>query len=371
MLNLYFALSLLMSAGTILHGASSSVNVDAEADGAMLARMTAKAAARVCYTESDDPIEQLIAHNSQRAQAQFSPELAVEALQKFNATLASGTICPASLFVPVASTSSELQQCFKLTHVRVPSRKPLSFKTIMVLTPDPAGNKLETVMLASSNEPLLDDVSIKTVLGALEMLTGSAYPPREQLLYSVLGDTIEICKNYRDRGGNLASGPYASMLCGDLPFYNVSDIQGSSFEFTSQTAPADPVLMAHALLPAYLGIKLSVDMTTYVGALDMFAKHFAADKPHHMAPVLVPDVKRLQAYLARTDIPGAVIVDHKELTDPAKVLSETHPTIVSYLHPHEWRRGMGQATPSQIVIPQSVRLNEYLAKLPETGFTEE
>jgi hypothetical protein len=371
MLYLYCALSLLMSAGSMLQGASKDAASSSctNPDSAMLTRMTAKAAERVYQTDSEDSIDHLIAQKSQYAQELFSPEQAVEAQQKFNATLASGPISSMILYAPVASTSSELQQCFKRTRISVPSDKPLTYMTIMLLTPSPAGNKLEAVMLASSNKPLLQDVTAQTVLGALNALTGSAYS-HERLLYSVLGDTAEICKTYRDCGGNLGGGPYASMLCGDLPFYSTSDIQGSSFEFTSQAAPADPVLMAQSLLPAYFEFE-HPDMARYVGALDTYGTHFAADEPHHPAPVWIPDVKRLQAYLARTDIPAAIIVNNKVLTDPARVLRETLPTTVSYLHPHEWQRGMMESPAGGVVIPQPVRLKQYLAKLPDACYVDE
>jgi hypothetical protein len=336
MVYLYLALGLLMSISSTLQGASGSDS--AEADSAMLARMAAKVATLPYSVSSADPIEQLIAQNSQRTHEQYSPQRAVQAQNKFNAQLPQRTISCVPFYVPVACVSSELQQCFRKAYISVPSDKPLSHKTIMMLTPDATGNTLETIMIASANKTLLEEATLTTVLWALEMLAmGEGKRP---LIYSLVAATKLICDGM----------PSSS--------WHVGDIQGCACEFTSESAPAEPVLLAQGLLATYFEFKQS-NLPRYVDALDYFARDFAPyDVPcHGITPVLIPDVKRLQAYLARTGIPAAVIVDNKELTDPNAILAATLPEFIT--------------APDDVAISQKMKLKNYLAELPGIGYIEE
>lgn len=333
MLYLYVALSLLMSTATIVQGASNS---DAEADAAMLARMTAKASQSLYQaTSPDDQVQQLIAQNSQRQYEEFSPERAVEAQKKFNAKPLTNSKYYAPLYVPIASTCSELQRCFKSTYVSAPTNKELFYKTIRMLTPHADDNKLETVMIASSNKRLLADVTLTTALWALDILAGNS--DKEPLMHLLFAAT--------------------KLICTSLPSCDVSNIQGSSFEFTRSTAPVESVMMTQSLLPRYFEYEHDGNIAKYVDALEIYGENFIQKRSGAITPVLIPDVPRLQAYLAQKDIPAAVIVDYKELTDPKTVLSATMPEFTT--------------APGGIVISQKLKLERYLAALPDIAFTEE
>lgn len=363
MLYLYCALGLLMSAGSILHGASCSSDTNPE--GRMRKRMIAQGAARIFHTDSADPVKQLIAASSRRHCAQFCPERSLEAQRRFNNQLTQRTIPRIPISVPVSDSSSELQQCFK--HARVwtpslPTGKPTSYTTIMMLSPQPDGNKLEMVMFGSPNQPLLEYVTIKTVLSALRMLAGDRKAP---LIYTLHAEVHKICNKFSEREGNIGGRkPYFTTS------HNVHDIQGSAFEFTSEAAPAEPVLMAQSLLPAYFEYEHGGDMAKYLGALSMFGAHIAPSTTHHMAQVLIPDTARLQAYLARKDVQPAVIVNHKELRNPSTILSVTKPSTVPHVGPGEWRRGMVR-TASGVFVPQEVMLQRFIDSLPDGCFTKE
>jgi hypothetical protein len=316
----------------------------------MLARMTTKSEAMIYHTKSTDPIKQLIASNSQHCFKQFSPERAVEAQKKLNEQLSKGLISPATFYVPIANSCSELQQCFSQSYVFVPSDQALSYTTIMRLIPHVSGNKLEAIMLACPNKALLEAAVLRTTLITLDILAGS-YCVKEPLAHSLFAA--------------------ARYLCNETPTYKISEIHGNSFEFTAQTAPAALVMMAHSLLPNYLECPYNNDIGRYVAALYDYCDYFNADVPHHIVSVLVPDVPRLQTYLARQDIPAAVIVGDKELTNPKEVLIATKPEYVPVESLDLPLQEGITVVDGTAMIPQAVKLKNYLAELPGIGFTED
>jgi hypothetical protein len=291
----------------------------------------------------------LMKQNKTRQYRDFSPERAVKAQKEFEDELHDPGLFPALIYAPIADSASELQQCFKHAYASVPSPNTLYYKTIMKLSPHAGLNRLEVVIIGSSNKLLLKRVTTQTVLDTLGILAGNY--TREPLLYSVFANTQRICD--------------------DIPSYNATDIQGSTFEFTCKTAPIVPVMMAQSLLPSYLEYDHNGDMVTYVAALTMFTENFAADTPHLIAPVLIPDVKRLQAYLAQKELAPVIIIDDKELTDPKAVLSAVKTEFVSESSLDDPLQEGITVQSGVARVPQEVKLKNYLAKLPSVIYTEE